>query len=323
MAVPSNTFERFDSIGEREKLLDRIWDISPMETPFLSAIGRTSTDQVLHEWQTDSLRAAVTTNQAVEGDDATNTARTPTVRVGNHAQIAQDTLQVSGTVQATNKAGRNTELGYQIPRAGQALRRDMEANALSNATAAAGSSGTARVMAPMGSWIKSNTEIGTGAAADPTWTSGVATPRTDGTQQALTETDFKSVVEQAWDNGGKPTLVFANKFNRREISENFTGLSQTTVNINTGNRNPTGAIASIEFYVSDYGTLRVIPNRFQRERDLWVIDPTMATLPVLRNFRVEPLAKTGDSERRQMLIEYTLQVNNEAAHGGVFDLNTS
>lgn len=323
MAPPTDTFERFSSIGEKEQLLDKIWDISPMDTPFLSSIGRSTATQVLVEWQTDSLRAAVTTNQAIEGDTATNTARVPTVRVGNHCQIADDVLEVSGTIQATSKAGRSTELGYQVPRAGRAIRRDMEANALSNNAAVAGSSGTAREMAPMCSWIKSNTEIGTGAAANPTWTSGVPTVRTDGTQQALTETDFKSVVEQAWDAGGTPTLVMANKFNRRQISENFTGLSQTTVNLNTGNRNATGAIASIDFYVSDYGTLRIVPNRFQRERDLWVIDPSMATLPVLRNFRVQKLAKTADSERRLLNIEYTLQVNNEAAHGGVFDLNTS
>jgi hypothetical protein len=43
----------------------------------------------------------------------------------------------------------------------------------------------------------------------------------------------------------------------------------------------------------------------------------------LRPFGVQDLAKTGDAEKKQLLVEYTLVAKNEAANGKIADLTTS
>jgi hypothetical protein len=115
--------------------------------------------------------------------------------------------------------------------------------------------------------------------------------------------------------------MMANKFNRQAISSSFTGIA--TRNFDLSNAEPTAAIASIDVYVSDFGTFKVIPNRFQRERDLWLLDFNYLALAFLRPMQTIKLAKTGDAERRMLLCEYTLVVKNEAAHGLVADLTSS
>jgi hypothetical protein len=60
-----------------------------------------------------------------------------------------------------------------------------------------------------------------------------------------------------------------------------------------------------------------------RSRDALVLDPEYAALAYLRPFVTNELARTGDSEKTQIIAELTLQVSNEAAHGGIYDLNAA
>jgi hypothetical protein len=76
-------------------------------------------------------------------------------------------------------------------------------------------------------------------------------------------------------------------------------------------------------YVSDFGTFRVIPNRFQRERDAWLVDWDMVNVRYLRPFKTKPMAKTGDATKKLMIVEYTLEVKQEAGLGLCADLTTS
>jgi hypothetical protein len=82
-------------------------------------------------------------------------------------------------------------------------------------------------------------------------------------------------------------------------------------------------IGAVDIYVSDFGNVSVIANRFQRERDAWVIDPDYAKMTVLRPYQQVELAKTGDAEKRMLLIEYGLKITAENAHGLAADLVTS
>jgi hypothetical protein len=52
----------------------------------------------------------------------------------------------------------------------------------------------------------------------------------------------------------------------------------------------------------------------------FVVDPEYAAVAFLRPFQTNELAKTGDSEKTQLLCEYTLEVRNQAAHGIAADL---
>jgi hypothetical protein len=53
----------------------------------------------------------------------------------------------------------------------------------------------------------------------------------------------------------------------------------------------------------------------------FVLDPEYAAVAYLRPFQTIELAKNGDSDRTQLLVEYTLEVKNEAAHGIIADLS--
>ena len=314
------TFTRFDAVGAREDLTDMIYDISPTDTPIMSSIGKGRATAVYHEWQTDSLAAATTANAAVEGAEATSATLSATTRLGNYTQIVQKTVQVSGTLEAVDKAGRKSEKAYQLAKASAELKRDIETIITANQGRDEGSSGNARKMASLLSWIKTNTSKGSGTTAgtDPT-TIGVST-RGDGTTRTFQESMLKEVVQEVYTSGGTPTLLVVPPALKQVVS-GFTGLSQHRYNSNA-----TGQItilAGADLYQSDFGVLQIVPNRFMRSRDALVLDPEYASLNYLRPFTTNDLAKTGDSEKTQILAELTLEVKNEAAHGGVFDLSAT
>ena len=309
------TFTAHSAIGQREDLTDVIYDISPTETPIMSTLARTKATAVFHEWQTDSLAAATTGNAAVEGNDAVSATISPTVRLGNYTQIVQKTIQVSGTLEAVNKAGRRSERAYQLARASSELKRDMEAIITANQGRDAGSSTTARKLGAILSWLKTNTSKGT-SGTDPT-TIGVST-RSDGATRTFTEQLLKDEVAAAFDSGGNPTMLVVGSGLKQKVSS-FAGIAAQRY-MAPGDQ-PTTIIGAADVYMSDFGTLQVVPDRFMRTRDALLLDPEYAALAYLRPFQTNDLAKTGDSEKTQLLAEFTLEMRNEAAHAGIYDLN--
>ena len=313
MAQPTNTFDTYDSIGEREDLSDVIYNISPTDTPFLSSAAKTKSTAVLHEWQTDALAAASTSNAVIEGDEATLDAVTATTRLSNSCQIMDKTVVITGTQEAVDKAGRASEIAYQIAKKAKELKRDMEAQITTNNAEVTGSATAAREMGSLGAWVATNDVMGTSG------TSGSVgnTARTDGTQRAFTEDLLKSVIKSVWNEGGDPTMIMVGPFNKQKLS-GFTGNST---------RFDAGADAtlytSVDVYASDFGQLQVVPNRFSRDRDCYVLDMDYWGVAFLRDFSMHELSKTGDSEKRQLLVEATLESRNEAASGLVADLTTS
>ena len=165
MAQPTNTFDTYDSVGEREDLSDVIYSIAPTDTPFISSAAKTKATAVLHEWQTDSLAAAVTNNAVIEGDEATLDASTATVRLSNSSQIMDKTVVITGTQESVDKAGRASELAYQIAKRAKELKRDMEATVTGNIAENAGNSSTARKMGTLGAWIATNDVFGSGGGS--------------------------------------------------------------------------------------------------------------------------------------------------------------
>jgi hypothetical protein len=314
------TFTRYDAVGAREDLSDVIYNISPQDTPIMSSIGKTSAKAVYHEWQTDALASVNTSNALVEGADATAATLSATTRIGNYTQIVGKTVQVSGTLESVDKAGRKSEKAYQLAKASAELKRDIEGIITANQGQSAGSSSTARVMGSLLSYIKTNTNKGSGttAGADPT-TIGVST-RTDGTTRTFTEAMLKDVVSKVFTSGGTPSVLMVSPALKQVVS-GFTGLAQHRYNSTTAGE--ITILAGADLYQSDFGVVSIVPNRFMRTRDALVLDPEYAALAYLRPFQTIDLAKTGDSEKTQILAELTLEVKNEAAHGGVFDLSAS
>ena len=318
MALPTNTFATYQAVGNREDLSDVIYRIDPADTPFMSAIEREKATAVAHEWQTQGLAPVDTSNAVLEGDDATTDAVTPTVRLGNICQISDKVARVTGTQQVVDHAARDGELAYQEMMKGLELKRDMEAILIgTNQAKVAGDTTTARKTASILSWIKTNTVKGAGGV-DPAAADGTGT-RTDGTQTVFTEARLKTVLSAAWTAGGKPDTIFAGAFNKQVFST-FTGRATPTEDTKSKK-----IVASVDAYESDFGTIKVVPNRFQRARDVLVLQMELWAIAYLpgRKMVSIPLAKTGDSDRRQILSEYALVARNEKASAGVFDNTTS
>jgi hypothetical protein len=315
MAQPTNTFDTYDAIGIREDLQDVIYSISPTETPFMSSAAREQVKNTFHEWQTDALAAAVTNNAVIEGDDATLDAASATSRIGNYTQIMDKTVVITGTQESVDKAGRASELAYQIAKKSKELKRDIESTLLTNQARAAGNSTTARTFGSIGAWIATNDNLA-GDGTSPTANNG-SDARNDGTQRALTEDMLKDVIKNVWNAGGNPSVVMVGPFNKQKIS-GFTGGSTRF----DASEDKT-LYTSIDVYSSDFGDLEVVPNRFSRDRDALVLDMDYWSVGFLRDFTMHELSKTGDAEKRQLLVELTLISRNEAASGGVFDLTTS
>lgn len=323
MAVPSNTFLTFTAIGNREDLADVIYKLFPNETPFVDMCEKVKASGVFHEHQTDSLRAAGA-NINIEGNDAAGAAITPTTRVGNYCQILEETVIVSGTQRSVDTAGRKDDYSYQVMKHGLLIKRDLEYAATRNQASSAGGAGTGRAMGSLESWLSTN-KTTAGVSASGATTAGysggvVAAPVDASTAGTLTKADLDAVIQACWTQGGNPDTIMVGPFNRTKVS-GLTGIStlQTTAE-STGD---IALIGGVDLYKSNFGILKVVPNRFQRDATLFVLDPNYWAIASLREMKVTPLAKTGDSDKAQLIHECTLRSGNQAASGKITDLLTA
>src|SRR5512139_45944 len=315
MAFPTGTFSTYSAIGVREDLADVIYDISPTETPFMSNAKRGSASQKYVEWQTDSLAAATSVGQ-LEGDEATGQSGVPTVRWGNYCQIQFKVPVVSGTLQSSDTAGRANEMSYQVAKRSKELKRDMEYTLLSGNGANAGAAGTARMLAGVGRWIMDGANAvhcASGGFSTTSVASGVPTNDVLITTSvsAITEAKLKSAIALAWDDGGNASLILCNSANKQVIS-GFSGIAtQYRDNPQTG---PAVIIGAADVYVSDFGTHYVVANRFMPSGSVYFLDMDYWEVAYLRPFTSWDLAKTGDTEKKQILVEYTLKALNKDAN---------
>ena len=311
MAKVTNAFDTYSATSDREQLSDVIYNISPQATPFMSAIGKNSIKNVVFDWQTETLPTASGAGQ-LEGFELSRAAATATSRVSNVAMISSRDATVTGSQQASDPAGKKSEMAHQLAIMAKALKRDMETALCQKGAKTTGNATTARVTGGFESWITSNVSRGTNGAGN----GGGAAP-TDGTQRALTEALLKTVLQSCFSNGGEPSMAICGPVNKQVIS-GFTGRSSARqmVDANT-------VEASVSIYASDFGELKIVPSNFSRERSLLLVDPDYAKVSYLRDFKTVDISTVGDAETKMILCEYGLEMSNEAAHGIVADLTTS
>ena len=291
------TYKTYDTVGIREDLQNAIYDISPTTTPFMSTVGRSTAKNTLHEWQTDSLADVNLDNAQVEGADAVAPTLTPTTRVGNYTQISDKVVQVSTTDDKVDKAGRSTETAYQLSKASAEIKRDMESILLSDQAKDPGNNTTARKLGGLATWLTTNVVDTDGAAP--------------------TEANLQEAVLKAYTAGGEPTVLLVSPANKQVVST-FPGIAEQRFQApGTGQ---TKIIGAADMYMSDFGQLSVVPDRFLSNDISYVLDPSMASVAYLRPFKSTKLAKMGDSEKTMMNVEYTLVVKNEAAHAMMTDV---
>jgi len=321
MAIPTGTVETYDQIGIREDLANVIHDISPIQTPFMTNAKRGTCTATLHEWQTDDLDAADENNAQIEGDDAPSPSFTATIKLQNISQISSKTVIVSGTSDSVNTAGRGKETGYQIAKKAKELKRDMEAVLTRNRASdpGDGESGTptARKLGPLETNIQTNTSQGSGSTNGTFSAGGVWSARSEAGDRALKESMLKSVLRDSWAVGGEPSFVMCGPFNKQVIS-GFTG-NATRTDASEDKK----LTAAIDVYASDFGDVRIVPNRFQQERTVFVLDLSLWKVCYLRAFFQKKLAETGDSTKRALYVEYSLEACQEKGSGAIFDVNDS
>jgi len=315
MAILTNTALTFSAVGNREDLIDTIFNVDVMTMPFQAAVGKTKASAVLHEWQTETL-AAAGANAVVEGDDTTSsyTFQAPNwpTRLSNRCQISSKDAVVSGTQDAVSKAGRRKEIVRQLVIRGKELRRDMEFVLTNNQAPVTGNSTTARQLRPLCGWYETNVSRGTGGGNGSS-----STAATDGTQRALTEEMLKGAIQSAATNGGMIDLIMVGPYNKTVIS-GFTGN-----NTRTQDTSDKRLITAIDVYESDFGRHRVKWSAFSRDRDCHLLMSDMWAVAFLRPLHTIDLAKTGDNEKGKMIVEYTLEARNERGSAIVADLTTS
>jgi hypothetical protein len=318
MAQPSNTFDSYDAVGIREDLSDKIYDISPSETPFYTKCAKAKAANTYHEWQTDALRSSAA-NAHIEGDATTAEARTATTRLGNYTQIFKNAVVVPDTDEGLKKAGRAKEIAYQVVKIAKEQKLDIEKALFDNNARVAGNSTTARELAGAPAWLTSNTEVGS-TGTDPTGDGSNA--RTDGTQEAFTQTRFDTIMQSIWENGGRPNTVYLSAFQMNKAL-GFVGMNnqRSTVPATKGGGN--AVINAVDVYVTPWGTVDFVLSRECRSRDVFIMQDDMWAVGVLRPTKNVALAKTGDNTTRQVVTELTLCCKNQAASGIVADNTTS
>jgi hypothetical protein len=314
MTKVTGALATYDVTTNREDLVDAVYRISPADTPFQSAIPRVKASAVLHEWSTQALSSINTTNARLEGDALTRASSTAPARKQNYCQISSRDATVTGTERAVNPAGIDDMMAYQMSLKSLELKRDMEAILLGNTGQAAGNTTTARTLRSFNAWISGNGSRGTNGA-DSTAATAAATDGTAGDLRALTETLFKDAILDAYSDGGEPDLVLVGPGNKQVFST-FTGRSVSQVVVAKD-----VVDGAAELYRSDFGVLKVVPNRSQRNRDCWFVDTSKVALAGLRLFEPQEIGRVGDAITRDIISEYSLEMRHPDAHALIADLS--
>jgi hypothetical protein len=314
MALFSNASTTFTNnlLVNAEDVSDVIANISPTDTPFLSALRKTKATNTMHEFITDALATAANNSQ-LEGDVFSADAQSTPVRLNNRTQISRKVAAVSATQQASNPYGMKNLLAYRLANAAKELKRDQEVALTQNSTANAGNSTTARQSRGLEGWIATNNDFGATGAA-PVYTATPGTAATDGTQRAFTETQLKSVLQLIYTQGGNPELIMVGPGQKQTFST-FTGNSTRFKEAEDGKLS-----ASIDLYRSDFNTLKVVPNRFQRARTAFILDMDYWSLAELRSASMVDLPSTFDGVGKAIVTEYCLEAKQEKSSGAVRDL---
>ena len=326
MAVPTNTRETYGAVGIREDLSNIIYNISPTDTPFLNGCGRGSADNTLFEWQTDELKQAAA-NMQIEGNDYTSTAATEPRRLSNYTQISATQVQSSGTAEAVDFAGRKSTQAYQLAKRAKEMKRDMEYMLLEGTVKSAGSSGAARNTAAFSTWIGTNDVATTNVVAastgggltnngSTTFPDGTTEAGTGGADTAITIALVNNVVERIWNLGGTPDTILCDSTVKGTISSSTVGGAVVAEpRANHSGSGPITAVNAVDVLVTDFGTFKVVPDRFIPATQVDFVDFDLWSVDYLRPFRTETLAKSGDSVKQLLIAEYGLRAKNGNGSG--------
>jgi hypothetical protein len=339
MANPADEWAGADLSGVakdgliNEDVMNSIWDISNVPLPFQDRCGTMSVGNSYHSWTQDTLGDPDLTNAVVDGADITQNDATGGARVGNQCQISVKRVSVSTRARNSNTIGRADELAYQVSRRQIELRRDREAILLENqASVADDNNTTAGKLGGLPSWMATNADFGaTGSAGGYNTTTGLTVAYTAGTTAAISEATIRDLVESVYDQGGESQVLMSVPKAIRLISEYmFTDTAKiATLQSDQGkSRDPAAALGTVNFFITDFGSLELVPNRMQQyvetnDTEIHILDFQYLRCSYLHGYKVEPLAKTGLADKRLMSVDGSLAVLNEKAQALYADVLTN
>jgi len=335
--MSTTNFDRYDlaTAGDnvREDFENVIYNIAPTETPFVSNIGRGDMTNTLHEWLIDDLEAVNLSNAAIDGADFGADSSDPANRLGVYAQISIKYVNVSRRANIVNKAGRKSELAYQLAKKGKALKRDVESIACNNQATLAGTQSVASKTAGLGAWVTTNAYRGVGGtdgALSNTTYGQPTTAATDATAlnlRALSEATFLTTCKDCYVQGGDPNMAMMGPSMKQKFSTYMFGTNaRIATPYQDHGKSPGGGarvLGAVDTYVGDFQILDIVPNRFQRERDVWILDTEFWEIAYLDSYKTETIAKVGDAERRHILVDWALISQQEAASGLIADIDSN
>jgi len=306
MTAPTNTYLTTSDVGRREDLIDIIYRISPTQTPVLNMAAKTKATNTLHEWQVQDLASAVSNNAQAEGDDASAKTITPTARLTNRTQISTKTVIVSGSEMQANTAGVKDMLGYQLGLASLELKRDMESSACQLDVTAT----SPRQSRGLRGWVVDNVSNNGGTLASYTSNTGY----TAGTLRNFAESQVKDVLQKCYTAGGEPDTIMLPP----ALKQTFSGFTGNATRFDKSE--DAKLYASVDVYVSDFGELQAVPNRFMATRDVFLLQSDKLAIAYYRPFFTKELAATGDAEKRELIVEWTVECRAPKAHGAIYDV---
>lgn len=317
MTVPTNTQQSYGTVGLREDLENNIYKVSANLTPFTNMIGKASVSQPYHEWETYSTRAAAS-NANEQGDDTSASASQQPTRVGNRTQIFKDAGTISETTKASTVAGQSDTEAWQKLQKSEALVKDIEYAFLTNQASVTAADGVAPKLGGFQAWITSNVSRGSGGSSGG-FSGGTVSAATNGTQRPLTEALLKTVLASSFTNGASNIKYALCSATHKQTFSAFTGIADIRTEVKGTNQ--ATIYAGADVYVSDFGAITIVPVQYPLTRDVLLVDPSMWAVGTLRPMKIEPLAKTGDGSKFQLVAEKTLISRNQKASAVIADLS--
>lgn len=341
----------------REDLMKKIWDVSSVPLPFQDRLDVGVCTSNIHEWTVDKLGVAAA-NAYVENaqtgalladsqptDIGNKASQTNVIRMRNHCQISAKQVSVSNRAQTVQTSGNTASLSYQVMQRQKELKQDMEFILLGNTASLAGNATTtAPLLGGYMSWVtdKSNPTqdlyVSAGSVASTPGGYVQATLLTSvlgatGTVGAIAEKDLRDVIQAIYNGGAEATTAMCRPAMKRIISEymytSSSRIAQLTSEVGQGKTGMDVARGAVSVFVSDFGVVELVPNRFMPFQSgstfdvVAVFDPSYMTVDYLQGINVTELAKAGLNDRRSMFADYTLRVCNDQAIGLIGDISTT
>lgn len=315
------TYGVTSSGGNREDLANKIYDLFPDDTYFLTNLEKTKASSTLHEWLGDTLVAAGS-NINLEGNEGEFASIVSPARYANYTQIFKKEFIVSDTQEKVAKAGRRTEGARQTVKQMRELKNDVEWALVRNQTAAAGGAATGRALGSMENWIGAGRTasatvatshvLATAAtsattAAIASKVPGAVTDASSGSAGAFLSSSLELALEGAWAQGGTTDIIGVNATNKATLN-GFTSIA--TRNVEIGKKDQAIITGAADVYISSFGVHRVLLHRHIRSNVVLCLDTSLWAVSSLRDFFMERLAKTGDGHKYALRYEGTLECRN-------------